>query len=176
MTQLSERKGLLRKECTPLCCGQQNRHKHLSAALECAWGACVSLWWIMQICPCVQGILRCSEGVCPPPWAEVIHCCPPAVAPCPLLRCLVGYGSDSVPHCCASCRSRASFQAPCAPGWTGPPAKRAALSMHQRGREDLGWWHSKEKNSTFVITEHKKKEEEKKKEKILRSCTKSART
>lgn len=52
----------------------------------------------------------------PHPLVEVIHCCPPAAAPCPRPRCPGGCGSGSAPRCCASCRRRASCRAPCAPG------------------------------------------------------------
>lgn len=106
---------------------------------------------VVKMCisvPCVQGCWVRAPSA--PPLAVVIHCCRPAAAPCPRPRCPEGCGSDSAPRCCASYRPRASRRAPCAPGWTTPPAETAALSTHQTGREDLGWWHSEERE-TFLL-------------------------
>ena len=127
-----------------MCCGHKHSHKLLFVALKsdvCLRCMCA---YVVKCVHLSQGLFGLERGSLPS-IAEVIHCCPPTVAPCPLPHCLGGCGSDSVPRCCASYRPRVSCQALCARGWKGPPAETAALSMHRRGKEDLEWWHSKEK-------------------------------
>lgn len=108
------RKGLLRRSAH-VCAVD----KHLSMAFKsdmCPRCTCVRVVKCVYLSVCVRGGFWVGARVSAPLSAEVIHCCPPAAAPCPLPRCPGGCESDSVPRCCASYRRQASSRALCAQG------------------------------------------------------------